>query len=110
MYETIGNVYALIITIISLNLSIGQYMSTSKRCWLFMSFFLLSNNQLEMIIPRNDEIKAYLSECTLYATTNYKLYQEAIQVPKGSRNFKGTVRSDLYGMKISWNKWIMQAY
>ena len=72
--------------------------------------FLLSNNQLEMIIPRNDEIKAYLSECTLYATTNYKLYQEAIQVPKGSRDFKGTVRSDLYGMKVSWNKWIMQAY
>ncbi len=44
MYETIGNIYALIITVFSLNMAIGRYISTSKRCWLFMSLFLLSNN------------------------------------------------------------------
>ena len=44
MYETIGNIYALIITVFSLNLSIGRYISTLRKCWLYMSLFLLSNN------------------------------------------------------------------
>ena len=44
MYETIGLIVALVVTIISLNTAFGRFLSGSKRYWLFLALFFLFNN------------------------------------------------------------------
>ena len=44
MYETIGLIIALVVTVISLNTAFGRYIASSKRYWLFLALFFLFNN------------------------------------------------------------------
>ncbi|MBQ3912214.1 MAG: response regulator [Lachnospiraceae bacterium] len=44
MYETIGLIIALVVTIISLNTAFGRYIAGSKRYWLLLALFFLFNN------------------------------------------------------------------
>ncbi|MCR5429266.1 MAG: response regulator [Lachnospiraceae bacterium] len=44
MYETIGLIIALVVTIISLNTAFARYVAGSKRYWLLLALFFLFNN------------------------------------------------------------------
>ena len=44
MYETIGLIIALVVTIISLNTAFGRFIAGSKRYWLLLALFFLFNN------------------------------------------------------------------
>ena len=44
MYETIGLIIALVVTVISLNTAFGRFIAGSKRYWLFLALFFLFNN------------------------------------------------------------------
>lgn len=69
-------------------------------------FFLLPSYQLEMIITRDGETKAFLSNGPLYDNTE-PFQQRAVKQEHGA-NFTKTVRSTFPKMKEAWNKWIAQ--
>ena len=69
-------------------------------------FFLLPSYQLEMIITRDGETKAFLSNAPFY-DNNEPFQQRAVKQEHGA-NFTKTVHSSFPRMKEAWNEWIAQ--